>query len=203
LTTSFNNAAMLKYILTVVVVLALVAIWLVTRPPAPKPFAEAYHEALDRFPGSSAAVDAGIDRFAATYADLADDSTGARVRDLYADPLYFNDSLKTFRNRDALADYMQATSDMLADSGVTIDQILRDGSDVFVRWTMEFRTETMGRSIHSHSIGMTHLRFNDTGRVILHQDFWDSAAGLYRNLPVIGYALEQVDSRMDSANAGD
>jgi hypothetical protein len=44
---------------------------------------------------------------------------------------------------------------------------------------------------------MTHLRFDESGRVVLHQDFWDSAAGLYRNLPVVGYVLKLVDARMN------
>ena len=34
------------------------------------------------------------------------------------------------------------------------------------------------------------------GRIVLHQDFWDSAAGLYRNLPVVGYALKKIDRNM-------
>jgi hypothetical protein len=204
LTDASNNAQMLKYLMTAVVAsviaLGIAAAWLLTRPAAPKPFAEAYHEALAEFPGSEASIDAGIRRFESTYADLTDDRTGARVRELYAEALYFNDSLKTFRERSALADYMQATSDMLAHSDVTIDRILRDGADVFVRWTMEFRTGTTGTAVHSRSIGMTHLRFDEAGRIVVHQDFWDSASGLYRNLPVVGYLLKLVDARMASGS---
>jgi hypothetical protein len=188
---------MLKYIATAALVLGLAGAWLATRPAAPKPFAKAYHDALERFPGSEAAIESGMERFAAAYVDLTHDRTGARVRALYADPLYFNDSLKTFRQRDALVDYMQATSDSLRESEVRIDQVLRDGADVFVRWTMEFRAGSMGRAIESRSVGMTHLRFDESGRVVLHQDFWDSAAGLYRNLPVVGYVLKLVDARMN------
>lgn len=197
LTDPTNNAQMSKYIVTAALVLGLVGAWLITRPAAPKPFAEAYHDALERFPGSEVSIESGVQRFAAAYADLAHERTGARVEALYADPLHFNDSLKTFRRRDALVEYMQATSDALRESEVRIDQVLRDDTDVFVRWTMEFRAGSMGRTIDSRSVGMTHLRFDENGRVVLHQDFWDSAAGLYRNLPVVGYVLKLVDARMN------
>ena len=167
-----------------------------TRPAAPKPFAGAYHRALEVHPGSDSAIDAGLELFMDVYGDLTHAEIGDRVARLYADPVYFNDSLKTFHSRAPLVEYMKATGAMLEQSTVEVDRVLRDGSDVFVRWTMEFSSSAMGREIRSESVGMTHLRFDDQGRVVLHQDFWDSAAGLYRNLPVVGYALKQVDKQM-------
>lgn len=187
---------MSKILLIVVLAAAAALAWLATRPAAPKPFAENYHRALQRYPGSDAAVDQGLERFAQVYADLTHAEIGRRVGSLYADPMYFNDSLKTFTARDALIEYMQTTAEMLEHSEVAIDQVLREGNDVFVRWTMAFETSAMGRSITSRSVGMTHLRFDDKGRILVHQDFWDSATGLYRHLPVVGYALDQVDKRM-------
>ncbi|MEX0914690.1 MAG: nuclear transport factor 2 family protein, partial [Wenzhouxiangellaceae bacterium] len=114
----------------------------------------------------------------------------------YADAMYFNDSLQTFTSREPLIEYMQSTAEALEQSTVVINQVMRDGNDVFVRWTMTFDATAMGRPIVSESVGMTHLRFDREGRILVHQDFWDSAAGLYRNLPVVGYALKQVDKRM-------
>ena len=49
-----------------------------------------------------------------------------------------------------------------------------------------------GRDIHSVSIGMTQLRFNDEGKIILHQDYWDGAEGFYQHLPYIGYFVRKV-----------
>lgn len=170
--------------------------WIATRPAAPKPFAADYQKALQAYPGSDTAIDAGLETFARVYADLTHPDIARRVERLYADPVYFNDSLKTFHSRQPLVDYMKATGDMLEDSSVEIEQVLRDGSDVFVRWTMKFNSSALGSEIHSESIGMTHLRFDAEGRIVLHQDFWDSAAGLYRNLPVVGYALKKVDQNI-------
>lgn len=184
-------------LLIVLVLLALAAFaWLVTRPAAPKPFAEDYQRALQMYPGRETAIETGLEDFEAVYGNLTHPDIGERVERLYADPMYFNDSLKTFESRSRLVEYMTATAEMLDESSVEIDQVLRDGNDVFVRWTMTFASSAVGREISSESIGMTHLRFDEQGRIVLHQDFWDSAAGLYRNLPVIGYTLQKIDQNM-------
>lgn len=185
-----------KLLLILVLVFAFALLWFFSRPAAPKPFAEEYQQALQMHPGSDVAIEAGLQRFSEVYGNLKHEGTAARVEQLYADPMYFNDSLKTFNTRRALVDYMRSTAEMLDGSTVEIEQVLQDGSDVFIRWTMKFNSSAMGRQIESNSIGMSHLRFDDEGRIVLHQDFWDSAAGLYRNLPVVGYALKQVDKSM-------
>src|SRR6056297_341246 len=196
LTRCANNAAMFKTILIFVLLIAAVLVWVGTRPAAPKPFSDDYQRALRTHPGSERGIEAGLADFAAVYGELTHPEIGRRVARLYADPMYFNDSLKTFQSLQPLVEYMETTSRMLDESSVEIQQVIRDGADVFVRWTMTFASSALGREISSESIGMTHLRFNAEGQIVLHQDFWDSAAGLYRNLPVVGYALKQVDKRM-------
>ncbi len=191
---------MLKYFASAALTAAVILAWILTRPAAPRPYAAEYHDALDRFAGSSASVNIGLRRFETVYSDLTHRNVAARMQSLYADPLYFNDSLKTIREREALMRYMERTGEALDESRIDIEHVLRDGRDVFVRWTMHFKASALGRPVESTSIGMTHLRFDEGGRIVLHQDFWDSAAGLYRNLPVIGYALQRVDRQMISAH---
>ena len=157
---------------------------------------ENYDQALQRYAGSDLAIDRGLEAFDKAFGDLADPSVAERMTELYAESLYFNDTLKTFDDRDDLVRYMAKTGASLESSSVEIRQVLRDGNDVFIRWTMEFRTSAAGRKIHSHSIGMTHLRFDDQGRVIVHQDFWDSGHGLYAHLPFVGFLVRRAHDRL-------
>ncbi|SRR6056297_3582212 len=191
---------MLRTLIILIVVAGVLAAWLLSRPAFPKPYVRAYQSALERFQGSPVAMDEGLSRFEAVYGDLTHERIEDRIRELYAERIYFNDTLATFESRDALVAYMGKTGHNLDQSDVRIDAVVRDGSDLFVRWTMTFSASSMGRSIESESIGMTHLRFDEQGRVVLHQDFWDAATGLYRNLPVVGYGLELVDRRMAVAH---
>ncbi|NCO19276.1 MAG: nuclear transport factor 2 family protein [Gammaproteobacteria bacterium] len=170
--------------------------WLLSRPPVPKPYLESYRTALLSRPGSKHGIDSGLEQFRKTFADLASPETEQHVLDLYAAQMYFNDTLKQFDRRETLAAYMGHMAASIESSEVHVEQELRDGSDVFLRWTMRFTSRALGRNIVSETIGMTHLRFNDQGEVVLHQDFWDPASGLYRHLPLIGWLLDLVDRRL-------
>ncbi|TVQ35209.1 MAG: nuclear transport factor 2 family protein [Wenzhouxiangella sp.] len=155
-----------------------------------------YEQAMRDFPGHDAAIDRGVEQFARAYADLTDPALADLMISLYAERLFFNDTLHSFDQRSDLIAYLTRTGAALAESEVEIKQVLRDGNDVFVRWTMEFRTRAAGRDIHSHSIGMTHLRFDSQGQIVLHQDFWDSGHALYAHLPVVGFAVRRARARM-------
>lgn len=157
---------------------------------------DAYEQAMQQFPGSTEAIDEGLERFKASYVDLTDPDLEARIRATYAPSLFFNDTLHTFHGRDELADYMARTGAGLNESRVEVHQVLRDGVDVYVRWTMEFRTRAVGREVHSRSIGVSHLRFDEDGLVVLHQDFWDSGHALYAHLPLVGFAVRRARSAL-------
>lgn len=178
------------------VALALFALWLWWARPVGGPTMTDYHKALETHPGSDAAIDDGLRRFADIFADLTRDDTAERMAGLYADEVYFNDTLLTLTSGRAVADYMGETGAKLDSSEVVVHQALRDGVDVYVRWDMHFATSTFGMTIDSKSIGMTHLRFDEDGRVVLHQDFWDAAGGLYEHLPLIGAVVRTAKKMM-------
>lgn len=159
-------------------------------------YTEQYQQALNDFPGSTDGVEQGLENFKQTYANLADPSTADKISQLYASSLYFNDTVTTLRTRTDLSEYMGKTSDRLNVSTVKIDQVIRDGEDVFVRWNMHFSSSAYGMGVDSESIGMTHLRFNEQGEIILHQDFWDAAAGLYEHLPIVGFFVRRAQAAM-------
>jgi ketosteroid isomerase-like protein len=156
----------------------------------------AYHEALDRLPGDPSGIDRGVEEFQQTYGDLTQDNLADLVRDLYAEDMYFNDTVHIIRDRAKLVDYMARTGGSLQENRVDIHRVIRDGEDVYVRWEMTFVTRAAGKRIESHSIGITHLRFNADGKIVLHQDFWDSGNALYAHLPVVGFFVRRAQGAM-------
>lgn len=157
---------------------------------------EAYHEAVERSPGHAAGIDRGVAAFRQTFADLTREDLARRVGELYAETFYFNDTVHIARERAELVDYMARTGRQLERSRVKVHRVIHDGEDVYLRWEMSFTSRAMGRRIESHSIGMTHLRFNQEGQIVLHQDFWDSGNALYAHLPVVGYFVRRARSAM-------
>ena len=56
--------------------------------------------------------------------------------------------------------------------------------------------DVMGNERRSNTVSMTHFRFDEQGKIIVHQDFWDSAGGFYRTLPVVGRIISWVRKGM-------
>ena len=156
-----------------------------------------YQAALKLHAGTESGIDLGIGAFKQAYANLADSATADRIRQRYAADLYFNDTVTTIRTRDELTEYMRKTSEKVKTSKVEVDQVLRDGVDVFVRWTMHFESSAYGIKVDSDTIGLSHLRFNADGQVVLHQDFWDSTAGIYSHLPIVGFFVRRAQAALE------
>lgn len=178
---------MLRTLIILAIVFALLlAAWLWWASPTGEPDMDAYHDALDTLSGSTEAIDTGLARFEAAFEDLTAPDAEAAVQAVYADRVHFNDTLITLESGAEVAAYMGETGKRVSNCRVIVEHALRDGPDVFVRWTMHFESKAYGIGIDSKSVGMTHLRFDEEGRVILHQDFWDAAGGLYEHLPLVG-----------------
>ncbi|HIL23018.1 MAG TPA: nuclear transport factor 2 family protein [Alcanivorax sp.] len=155
-------------------------------PKGPYGYTDRYQQALTSAP-SGHPVDSGtIDRFIAFFNPLDASTIPAQIDTLYADPLYFNDTLVTLTERDQLAEHLQATAEGLNSMSLTVNHIIKDGSDVYLRWVMEARFSLLGSERLSRTIGISQLRFNAQGQVVFQQDFWDSSQGVDQHLPVIG-----------------
>ena len=47
-----------------------------------------------------------------------------------------------------------------------------------------------------HSVGISQVRFNENGKVVFHQDFWDSGRHIYGQIPVVGGMIGIIKDRM-------
>jgi hypothetical protein len=61
---------------------------------------------------------------------------------------------------------------------------------------MAFQAPKLRRGQPITTIGITQARFNAEGQVVLHQDYWDSAAGLYEHVPVLSSLLYAIQQRL-------
>lgn len=153
-----------------------------------------YQQALTEYP-AAAVEQQTVEKFADLFDSLDTDDVAeleSLIDERYADEFFFNDTFRTITQRDDLKAYMRETSDNLTSCQVVIDDIARSGDDVYLRWTMRMQFSVMGREINSESAGVSHLRYNDKGKIIVQQDFWDGVEGFYQHLPVIGLWISQI-----------
>ena len=135
-----------------------------------------------------------IARFDAFFADVTVESIRSQIDEFYAPDVYFNDTLKTLRGREAVKVYflrMPQHTDFVR--GKTLDHS-RSGANYYVRWILDVRYK--GAKDTVRTMGVTLLRFDKSGRVVLHQDFWDSSAGFYEHLPVLGGVIRWIKTKI-------
>lgn len=159
-------------------------------------YADAYRDALDRYPGTTEITPDMTDRFVEFFSHRA--GPGEEPIDpagLYGEPLYFSDTLLTTENRPAALAHLRRMHTGTESLTVTVIDQQIDGQDVYLIWQMVAVFDPLTGSVTSNTLGMTHLRFDSDGRIVLQQDFWDAAEGFYRHVPVLGTLIRMVQSR--------
>ncbi len=179
--------------------LALIAIaWaLAGCSSGPHDFTKDYAAALSARPGVAmgGAQDGrrAVAGFAALYGDLNEVNVQTKVREVYAADAWFNDTIATEVGIDAIEKYLLKTARGAELVQAKIDDVAVSGADCYVRWTMEIRAKNLASGQPIITTGMSHLRFDREGRIILHQDYWNPSAGIYQHLPLLGPAIRFVN----------
>ena len=162
----------------------------------PTDFVREYQAALAARPGvplTPQSARAAVDGFAGLYGDLSISNVGANARKVYAPDAWFNDTIATEVGIVAIEKYLLRTAGGAEVVSADINDAAVSGSDCYVRWTMEVRTKNLAGGQPVTTEGVSQLRFDPEGRIILHQDFWNPATGIYQHLPLLGPAIRFVN----------
>ena len=128
---------------------------------------------------------------------VAPDKVDRLLDATYAEDVWFNDTLKCLEGRAALGPYLRHSAEAVEDCRVEVHEILRQRTGRLLRALVDDdRFKRFARGRDTHSIGMSHLRFDASGRVVLHQDFWNAAEGLYQHVPLLGAGIRAIQRRL-------
>ena len=169
-----------------------------TMPDSPKP------DPLDEYRAALSAAEKegsgneedGLRNIKSLLAEFTKENM-SRAADVYAKDAFLNDTLKTVRGGQAIEDYFVETCDSLEYARVKFDDTLRseDGS-YYLRWTMVMKSKVINKGNEIETIGVSHIRFDKEGKVLVHQDYWDSARGVFEHIPIIGKGIRIVKNRL-------
>ena len=163
---------------------------------------ETYAEAMERTgAGATVAPESAVESEAlARVQEFLSEMTAERIRsdirDVYAPDVFMNDTLRTLEGVDEVEEYLLETVARTSFVRVRFDDVARSGGDYYLRWFMAYQSDRINGGDVVESIGMTHIRFDAAGRVILHQDYWDSGDGLFGRVPVVGWMIRSLKARM-------
>jgi hypothetical protein len=129
--------------------------------------------------------DPALARLIAYWETLTPATVGA-LGEFYAVDAKFQDPFNAVQGLPAITRIFHDMFERLHEPRFHVRQSVQEGRDVFLIWDFTFRIKSLSpervRTIH----GTSHLQLADDGRVIRHRDYWDAAAELYAQLPVIG-----------------
>ena len=147
-------------------------------------------------PGSDAEV-AALKRFADFFSDFAPGRVARLLDTTYAPDVYFNDNLKAVHGATELAKYLNESAGGVEECRVTFEDFSRNkDGDYLVRWKMLIRFRKFARGRDTWTVGISHVRFTADGRVTYHQDYWDSALGVYQYIPLLGAVIRAIRRRL-------
>jgi hypothetical protein len=146
-------------------------------------------------PGSDQ-EEAAIERFQSLLRDFKAPNFRQEIESVYASDVFFNDTLKTIRGSAELEEYLGDTADSLDVGTVEFQDVVSSSGNYYFRWRMTLRSNKLAGGRETTSVGMSHIRFNDEGKVALHQDFWDSTGGLFEHIPGLGWMIRSVKRRL-------
>lgn len=145
----------------------------------------------------SAAEKSAIENFKLFFSSFASDRIDKLLATTYASDIYFNDTLKAIRGLDDLAHYLKESAEAVEECRVEVLDVVRtEDNDHYFRWKMMIRFKKFKKGQDTWTIGMSHLRFNDKGLVIYHQDYWNATDGLFRHIPILGTLINAVIKRL-------
>ena len=126
-----------------------------------------------------------LDALIRFYHDLSIESV-ARFPDFYADEAWFKDPFNEVRGVAAIQRIFTHMFRQVAEPRFVVTEKVVDAGGAMLVWEFYFRMRLRGRGEAQVMRGVSHLKFDASGKVIYHRDYWDTAEELYMKLPVLG-----------------
>lgn len=125
------------------------------------------------------------------YATLTPASL-AQLGYFYAPDARFRDPFNDVVGLPAIERIFRHMFASLAHPRFEVTNCLCDGREAMLGWIFRFGSGRGAREIR----GVSHLRFDESGRVVEHIDHWDAARQLYETIPALGTVLRAVRRRL-------
>lgn len=132
------------------------------------------------------------------FAGMTPASVREQTASVYAPDCYLNDTLVGIDGAPAVEAYFGHTVQQATQLKVEFLERAPVGSDWYVRWRMTVAADGLNGGKAVVTYGVTQFRFDASGRVLIHKDFWDAGTGLYEQIPVLGRVLGRVRAAVEA-----
>jgi hypothetical protein len=102
--------------------------------------------------------------------------------EIYSPTIEFEDPINTVQGLDNLYLVFEDLLKVFSEIEIQVKETSSTDHTAFVRWLMTYRFRKKKYSID----GVTHLKFDSSGLICKHKDYWDASFPLYGTFPMLG-----------------
>ncbi len=113
----------------------------------------------------------------------------ARFPEFYSGDAYFKDPFNEVRGVAAIQRIFTHLFEQVDEPRFVVSEKVVDENGVMLVWVFHYRAKLLGKCGAQVMRGVSHLKFDASGRVNFHRDYWDAAEELYMKLPAIGMLM--------------
>ena len=120
-----------------------------------------------------------------------------RMDQIYSADAYFKDPFNEVKGVSAITTIFEHMFVKVDKPTFVVTSSIAQGNEAFLVWDfhLRFKGETEARTIR----GSSHLRFDASGKIAYHRDYWDAAEELYEKLPIIGSVMRFLKRQANKA----
>lgn len=111
---------------------------------------------------------------------------------VYSETVHFRDPFNDLRDLAQLETLLTRMFERLQTPRFVVREVALQNNGAVLVWDFYYRLRNWQPRVERHIHGASHVRFGTDGRVIVHRDYWDAAAEVYEQLPVLGAVLRWV-----------
>ena len=108
--------------------------------------------------------------------------------EIYSPTIEFEDPINTVQGLDNLCLVFEDLLKVFSEIEIQVKGTSSTDHTAFVRWLMTYRFRKKKYSID----GVTHLKFDSSGLICKHKDYWDASFPLYGTFPMLGSLMRGI-----------
>jgi steroid Delta-isomerase len=142
-----------------------------------------------------------LQRLSDFYTQISLDSVPL-LKELYAPDAYFKDPFNEVRGIDNIVKIFSHMFVQIERPRFEVISAIHgqddNANEAFLVWLFYWKKDAQGRQAPPIR-GSSHVKFDSSGRVSFHRDYWDAAEELYETVPILGSVLRLIKKKLKAS----
>jgi ketosteroid isomerase-like protein len=130
-----------------------------------------------------------------SFNTLNKDNLSQVVDQFYHEDLEFFDPIEKIKGREEMKKYYGNMYKNVKEIRFDFSEMVSQGDTVVGVWVMTLKTDSLNDGKPFSVEGNSLIRFKD-GKAIYHRDYFDMGAFIYERIPVVGWMVRKVKSKL-------